>query len=103
MFCDLWFYVLRPLDFQIQKRIVSAETIRGNTAGAKNKQFCNPRAGNPGYVLLTSRIHLKYFYQCKLMEIALQSKHSVVLDLVGHHEERMRRVFAMINDTIFYT
>ena len=34
---------------------------------------------------------------------ALQSKHSEVLDLVGHHEERMRRVFAMINDTIFYT
>jgi hypothetical protein len=38
-----------------------------------------------------------------LMEKALQSKHSEVHDLVGHHEERMRRVFAMINDTIFYT
>ena len=27
-------------------------------------QFCTPIAGNPGYVLLTSRIRLKYFYQC---------------------------------------
>ena len=31
MYCDLWSYVLWPLDFQIQKRIVSAETIWGNT------------------------------------------------------------------------
>ena len=31
MYCDLWPYVLWPLDFKIQKRIVSAETIRGNT------------------------------------------------------------------------
>ena len=34
MYCDLWPYVLWPLDFQIQKRIVSvvsAETIWGNT------------------------------------------------------------------------
>ena len=27
------------------------------------KQFCTPRAGKPGNVLLTSRIRLKYFYQ----------------------------------------
>ena len=31
MYCDLWPYVLWPLDFQIQKRIVSAETIWENT------------------------------------------------------------------------
>ena len=31
MYFDLWPYVLWPLDFQIQKRIVSAETIWGNT------------------------------------------------------------------------
>ena len=31
MYCDLWPYVLWPLDFQIQKIIVSAETIWGNT------------------------------------------------------------------------
>ena len=31
MYCDLWPYVLCPLDLQIQKRIVSAETIGGNT------------------------------------------------------------------------
>ena len=31
MYCDLWPYVLWPLEFQIQKRIVSAETIWGNT------------------------------------------------------------------------
>ena len=31
MYCDLWPYVLSPLDFQIQRRIVSAETIRWNT------------------------------------------------------------------------
>ena len=30
MYCDLWPYVLFSLDFQIQKRIVSAETIWGN-------------------------------------------------------------------------
>ena len=31
MYCHLWPYVLSPLDFQIQKGIVSAETLRGNT------------------------------------------------------------------------
>ena len=31
MHCDLWPYVLWPLDFRIQKRIVSAETIWDNT------------------------------------------------------------------------
>ena len=31
MFCDLWPYILWPLDFIIQKRIVSDETIWGNT------------------------------------------------------------------------
>ena len=31
MYFDLWPYLLWPLDFQIQKRIVSAETIWGNT------------------------------------------------------------------------
>ena len=31
VYCDHWPYVLWPLDFQIQKRIVSAETIWGNT------------------------------------------------------------------------
>ena len=30
MYCELWPYVLWPLDFQIQKRIVSAETLWGN-------------------------------------------------------------------------
>ena len=33
LYCDLWPYVLWPLDFQIQKRIVSSETIWGNTNG----------------------------------------------------------------------
>ena len=32
----------------------------------KRKQFCTPREGNPGNVLLTSRNRLKYFYQCSL-------------------------------------
>ena len=31
MYFDLWPYVLWPLDFQIQKRIVSSETMWGNT------------------------------------------------------------------------
>ena len=31
IYCDLWPYVLWPLDFQIKKRMVSAETIWGNT------------------------------------------------------------------------
>ena len=30
---------------------------------ASFKQLCTPTAGNPGYVLLTSRIRLKYFRQ----------------------------------------
>ena len=30
MYCDLWPYVLWPLDFQIQKRIISVENIWGN-------------------------------------------------------------------------
>ena len=36
MYYDLWPYVQRPLDFEIQKRIVSAETIRENTAFRNN-------------------------------------------------------------------
>ena len=32
-------------------------------------QFCTPRAGNPGNVLLTSRNPLKYFYQCVYLNI----------------------------------
>ena len=34
MYCDLWPYLLWPLDFQIQKRIVYEETIWGNTVFA---------------------------------------------------------------------
>ena len=34
----------------------------------KRKQFCIPREGNPGNVLLTSRNSLKYFYQCLYWE-----------------------------------
>ena len=30
-YCDLWPYLLWPLDFQIQKRIISSETIWGYT------------------------------------------------------------------------
>ena len=30
----------------------------------KRKQFFTPREGNPGNVLLTSRVCLEYFYQC---------------------------------------
>ena len=30
----------------------------------KRKQLFTPREGNPGNVLLTSRIRLQYFYQC---------------------------------------
>ena len=30
----------------------------------KKKQFFTPREGNPGNVLLTSRIPLQYLYQC---------------------------------------
>ena len=33
----------------------------------ERKQLCIPREGNPGSVLLTSRIRLKYFYQCSLV------------------------------------
>jgi hypothetical protein len=29
----------------------------------KSKQFCSPREGNTGNILLTIRIRLKYFYQ----------------------------------------
>ena len=36
MYCDLWPYVLWPLDFQIQKRIVSAEYIWGNTVSEQS-------------------------------------------------------------------
>ena len=39
MYCDLWPYVLWPLHFQIQKRIVSAETIWGNTVFKSNFRF----------------------------------------------------------------
>ena len=45
MYCDLWPYVLWPLDFQIQKRIVSAETIWGNTVSNHKPKipfFCFP-------------------------------------------------------------
>ena len=31
MYCDLWPYVLWPLDFQIQKRIISVETMWVNS------------------------------------------------------------------------
>ena len=31
-----------------------------------SKQFCSPREGNPGNMLLTSRNRLKYFYQSML-------------------------------------
>ena len=35
MYCDLWPYVLWPLAFQIQKRIISSETIWGNPVYVK--------------------------------------------------------------------
>ena len=34
----------------------------------KRKQFCTPREGNPGSVLLIIRICLKYFYQCTIFK-----------------------------------
>ena len=41
MYCDPWSYVLWPLHFQIQKRIVSAETIWGNTVDINgNRLWC---------------------------------------------------------------
>ena len=42
MYCDLWPYVLWPLDFRIQERIVSAETIWRNTV-CKYKQNNNSK------------------------------------------------------------
>ena len=39
MYCDLWPYVLWPLDFGIQIGIVSAETIWGNTVGINNEEY----------------------------------------------------------------
>ena len=41
------------------------------------KQFCIPRAGNPENVLLTSRIRLKYFYQCYLLYHWIQNFNAV--------------------------
>ena len=35
-------YVLRPLTYMFQKRIVSAETIRGNTVVKENSQSSYP-------------------------------------------------------------
>ena len=34
----------------------------------QSNQFCSPRAGNPGNVLLTSRNRQEYFYQCCQIE-----------------------------------
>ena len=39
MYCDLWPYELRPLGFKIQKRIVCAETIWGNTVNTLSKHL----------------------------------------------------------------
>ena len=49
MYCDLWPYVLWPLDFQVQKRIVSAEIIWGNTVilNIRNQLLKLSQLGNP--------------------------------------------------------
>ena len=41
MYCDLWPYLLWPLDFQIQKRIVSAETTWENMVSDWNSYVYN--------------------------------------------------------------
>ena len=41
MYCDLWPYVLCPLDFQIQKRIDSAETTWENMVSDWNSYVYN--------------------------------------------------------------
>ena len=41
----------------------STEFLKTSNLTLKRKQFFTPREGNPGNVLLTSRICLKYFYQ----------------------------------------
>ena len=46
MYCDLWPYVLWPLDLQMQKRIVSAETIWGNTVYSVWKLLLNDSKWN---------------------------------------------------------
>ena len=47
--------------------------LKTSNSTLKKKQFCTPRAGNLGYVLLTSRIRLKYFYQCVFLQTLLHN------------------------------
>ena len=42
----------------------STELLITSNLTLKRKQFCTPREGNPGIILLTSRICPNYFYQC---------------------------------------
>ena len=44
----------------------SRNRVKTSNLSSKRKQFCTLREGNPGNVLLTSRIRLKYFYQCSI-------------------------------------
>ena len=48
------------------------------TAFNQRKQFCTPRAGNPGNVLLTSKNPPMYFYQCSPVNSAKLSCSSEV-------------------------
>ena len=44
--------------------LLYTELLKTSNSTLKRKQFFTPREGNPGYVLLTSRICLRYFHQC---------------------------------------
>ena len=76
MYCDLWHYVLWPLDFQIQKRIVSTETIWGNTVHTLIM------------VLLTKQQLIKIFV-CNIFQKNGQGsiqhlRHAVLIIPIGH-------------------
>ena len=43
----------------------STELLKSSNLTLKRKQFCTPKGWNVGNVLLTSRICLKYVYQCR--------------------------------------
>ena len=72
MYCDLWSYVLWPLDFQILKRIVSVETIWGNMVWCSSSYIfhCNPMVHicsvhkfhcSPKYIHTSLRVQLHSF------------------------------------------
>ena len=86
IYCDLWPYVLWPFDFQIQKRIVSVETIWGNTVfGIFDKR---PRWGRIllGLILLGPRQHLWLQVYFEKIPLLFKSRKHVVYLLSRSHD-----------------